>query len=158
MKRFFGGRKTGNKFGATKSTYNGIEFDSIYEKERYIYLLDLQKQGLISQLRLKTKFTLIPQTTKIVPVELKTKVKYVEKVVEQDADYHNDFTYIENGVYVCEEFKSEYTAKLADYILRRKLMVNKIYIHNMRKHGKWVFREVVYYAKRKNLKVKVTDK
>ena len=32
-----------------------------------------------------------------------------------------------NGVYVCEEFKSEYTCALADYILRRKLMIKKIY-------------------------------
>lgn len=158
MKRFFGGRKTGNKFGATKSTYNGIEFDSIYEKERYIYLLDLQKKGLISQLRLKTKFTIIPKITKYVPMELKTKVKYVERVVEQDSDYHNDFTYIENGIYVCEEFKSEYTAKLTDYILRRKLMVNKIYIHNLKNHGKWVFREVVYSGKGKGFKVSITDK
>ena len=158
MKRFFGAKPTNNKFGATKVVYDGIEFDSQYERDRYIYLMDLQKKGEISQLRLKTRFTLIPPVTKMVPVELKTKVKYVERVVEQNADYHNDFTYIENGCYICEEFKSEYTAKLADYILRRKLMVNKIYIHNLRNHGKWIFREVVYFAKKKNLNVKITNK
>ena len=63
--------------------YNDIKFDSIYERDRYIYLVELQKQGLISQLRLKTKFTIIAPTIKYVPIQLKTKVKYVNKVVEQ---------------------------------------------------------------------------
>ena len=158
MKKVFGIKQNRNKYGETKVVYNDIKFDSIYERDRYIYLVELQKQGLISQLRLKTKFTIIAPTIKHVPIQLKTKVKYAKKVVEQNADYHNDFTYIENGIYVCEEFKSKYTAKLADYILRRKLMVNKIYTHNLKNHGKWIFREVVYSAERKEFKVNITDK
>lgn len=159
MKRGFGWTTSNNnKFGANKVVYKGIEFDSQYERDRYIYLLDRQKKGEISQLRLKSRFMLIPQTVTLIPKQLKTKTKYVERVVEQDADYHNDFTYVEDEVYVSEEFKSEYTAKLQDYVLRRKLMVKKIYAHNSKGRSRWIFREVVYSKDRKVVNIKITDK
>lgn len=154
MKRF-GFNRSNNKFHATKVVYKGIVFDSTYERDRYIYLAHLQKQGKISNLRLQYSFTIIPETTKLVPTQLKTKVRWDKRVVEQDAEYTCDFLYLENGVYVCEEFKSEATSKLADYILRRKLMVKKIYEHNKRNHGKWIFREIVYERKGKTT---ITDK
>ena len=150
MKRF--GTGHGNsKYGSSKVEFKGIVFDSKYERDRYLYLLDLQKQGKISGLRRQTSFVLIPKATKLVPKQLKTKVKYVERVVELQSLYHNDFTYIEDGRYISEEFKSSMTSKLADYILRRKLMVQKIYKHNKKGHGLWVFREVVYYDKKKTI-------
>lgn len=155
MRNKFGAGFSKNKFHASKVVYQGIEFDSTYERDRYIYLMDLQKQGLISNLHLKSGFMLIQKTTKIVPIHLKTKTKFVERVVEQEAAYHNDFTYVENGKYICEEFKSVMTSKLPDYILRRKLMVKKIYLHNEKNHGQWVFREVVYHRK---TKIIITDK
>lgn len=153
--RRFPNRKGNSKYGASKVEYKGMKFDSKYELQYYLYLLDLQKQGKINHLRRQTKFLLIPSTKKIVPKQLKTKVKYVERVVEMQALYHNDFTFIENGKYVCCEFKSKMTSKLADYIIRRKLMVKKIYEHNKKGHGQWIFREVVYFNKRKTI---ITDK
>ena len=144
-----------SKYGSSKVSFQGIIFDSKYEVQRYIYLLQLQKEGKISGLRRQTRFLLIPKVTKLIPKQLKTKVKYVERVVEIQSLYHNDFTYIENGKYICEEFKSAMTSKLADYILRRKLMVQKIYNHNKKGRGQWVFREVVYYRK---TKIIITDK
>ena len=155
MARRFGYSRTRNKFGASKVVYKSITFDSTYERDRYIYLCHLQKKGLISCLRLQQKFVLIKKTIKLVPTQLKTKVRWDKRVVEQEADYHCDFLYIENGVYVCEEFKSQMTASLADYILRRKLMIKKIYEHNEKGRSKWIFREVVYYRKNK---IEVTDK
>ena len=154
MKRFSAGHSN-SKYGSSKVEFQGIVFDSKYERDRYLYLLDLQKQGKISGLRRQTQFLLIPKATKLFPKQLKTKVKYVERVVEMQSLYHNDFTYIEDGKYICEEFKSAMTSKLADYILRRKLMVQKIYKHNKKNHGQWVFREVVYFNKRKTI---ITDK
>lgn len=154
MKRF-GARHSHSKYGSSKVEFQGIVFDSKYERDRYIYLLDQQKQGKISALRRQTPFLLIPKATKLFPKQLKTKVKYVERVVELQSLYHNDFTYIEDGKYICEEFKSAMTSKLADYILRRKLMVQKIYKHNKQNRSQWVFREVVYYNKRKTI---ITDK
>lgn len=153
--RRFPNRKGNSKYGASKVEYKGMKFDSKYELQYYLYLLDLQKQGKINRLRRQTKFLLIPSTKKIVPKQLKTKVKYVERVVEMQALYHNDFTFIENGKYVCCEFKSKMTSKLADYIIRRKLMVKKIYEHNKKGHGQWIFREVVYINKHKTI---ITDK
>ena len=154
MKRFGAGQGN-SKYGSSKVEFQGIVFDSKYERDRYLYLLDQQKQGKISGLRRQTPFLLIPKATRLVPKQLKTKVKYVERVVEMQSLYHNDFTYIEDGKYICEEFKSAMTSKLSDYILRRKLMVQKIYKHNSKCRSQWVFREVVYYNKRKTI---ITDK
>ena len=138
MKRFGAGHSH-SKYGSSKVEFHGIVFDSKYE----------------SGLRRQTPFLLIPKATKLVAKQLKTKVKYVERVVEMQSLYHNDFTYIEDGKYICEEFKSAMTSKLADYILRRKLMVQKIYKHNKKGRSQWVFREVVYFNKRKTI---ITDK
>ena len=154
MKRFGAGHSH-SKYGSSKVEFQGIVFDSKYERDRYIYLLDQQKQGKISALRRQTPFLLIPKATKLVAKQLKTKVKYVERVVELQSLYHDDFSYIEDGRYICEEFKSSMTSKLADYILRRKLMVQKIYKHNRKGRSQWVFREVVYYRK---TKIVITDK
>lgn len=154
MKRY--GNGYGNsKYGSSKVAFQGLVFDSKYERDRYLYLLGLLREGKISGLRRQTKFLLIPKATKIVSKQLKTKVKYVERVVEMQSLYHNDFTYFEDGKYICEEFKSSMTSKLADYILRRKLMVQKIYKHNIKGRSQWVFREVVYYNKKKTI---ITDK
>lgn len=144
-----------SKYCSSKVEFQGIVFDSRYERDRYLYLTQLQREGKISHLRRQTPFLLIPKAVKLVPKQLKTKVKYVERVVEMQSLYHNDFTYIENGKYISEEFKSAMTSKLADYILRRKLMVQKIYKHNAKGHGQWVFREVVFFNKRKTI---ITDK
>ena len=152
MKRF--GNST-SKYGARKVTYMGLVFDSTYERDRYIYLCDLQKKGKISNLKRQVKFVLIPPTEKVVPKQLKTKVKYVKRTIEMQASYHNDFCYIEDGKYVSEEFKSKMTSKLPDYILRRKLMVKKIYDHNAKGRSQWVFREVVFFNKSKTT---ITDK
>jgi len=152
----FGYTNTNNKFGARKVEYKGVKFDSRYERDRYIYLLHLQKQGKISGLRLQVGFRIIKKIIKLIPVQLKTKIRYDERVVEKEARYHCDFLYKEDGKIICEEFKSAMTAELPDYILRRKLMVNKIYDHNKRDgRTPWVFREVVY--ERKN-KITITDK
>lgn len=156
MARRFGYTKTNNKYGASKVVFKGIAFDSRYERDRYIHLLHLQANGKISGLRLQQGFKIIKKVIKIVPVQLKTKVRWDEKVVEKEARYHCDFLYKENGRIIVEEFKSKMTAELPDYILRRKLMVNKIYDHNERKgRTPWVFREVVYERKDK---ITITDK
>lgn len=150
------GWTTNNKFGANKVKIKGITFDSKYEADRYLYLLDLYKTGKISHLKLQHSFRIIKKVIKLVPVQLKTKVRYDERVVEKEARYTCDFLYEENGKIIVEEFKSQMTCSLPDYILRRKLMVNKIYDHNERPNRKqWVFREVVYYRKNK---VVITDK
>lgn len=144
----FGYSQANNKYGASKVVFKGISFDSRYERDRYIYLCHLQKQGKISGLHLQVGFRIIKKVIKLIPVQLKTKVRYDQKVVEKEARYHCDFLYKEDGKIIVEEFKSVMTAELPDYVLRRKLMVNKIYDHNERPNRtQWVFREVIYDKK-----------
>ena len=154
MKRF-GYLQANNKYGASKVVFKGISFDSRYERDRYIYLCHLQKQGKIIGLRLQVGFRIIKKVIQLIPVQLKTKVRYDQRVVEKEARYHCDFLYKEDGKIIVEEFKSVMTAELPDYVLRRKLMVNKIYDHNERPNRtQWVFREVIYDKK----KTTITDK
>lgn len=149
--------KGSNKFFAHKVEYKGIKFDSTHERDRYIHLCELQRQGVISGLRLQQEFVLLQPTYKYVPKQLKTKVRFDRRVVEQDARYTCDFIYEECGQMVMEEFKSEQTCKLPDYILRRKLMIKKIYEHNKKPNRKpWVFREVIYYFKKKGKQKEMT--
>jgi hypothetical protein len=150
----YGFGRTTNKYGASKVEFKGITFDSRYERDRYIYLCQLQRERKISGLRLQQGFRLIKKVIKLVPTQLKTKVRYDKRVVEKEAMYHCDFLYWENGRIIVEEFKSKMTAELPDYILRRKLMVSKIYEHNAKGRTQWVFREVVYDKK----ETTVTDK
>lgn len=105
-----------------KVTYKGISFDSIAERDRYIYLFDCQNKGLISDLELQPNFELLPKQTEIVNVHLKTKTKQIEKIVEQDIRYTADFAYRKDGQYIVEDVKgSKYNIE-RDFPLRKKLM------------------------------------
>lgn len=136
--------KKNNKYFAHKVSFRGMVFDSRYELNRYLYLQFQCKMNEIQDLRRQVSFLIIPKTVRLVPKRLKTKVKMEERVVEQESVYTCDFLYREGDKYVIEEFKSEYTAKLQDYILRRKLMIRKIYEHNAKKRSQWIFRSCVY--------------
>ena len=71
-------QKVENEYGA---------FDSKSEYERYLLLLDMERNGLITDLKRQVTYELLPKQTKIVRKELKTKVKEVVKVAEQDMKY-----------------------------------------------------------------------
>ena len=150
------GRRFGkgtNKFGAKKVSYNGIEFDSTVERDRFRYLDHQLKMGEIRCLRLQTRFEIIPQTSKMVAKQLRTKVRYDKKVLEMAAHYTSDFIYIENGRYVMEDVKNDYSQDIRDYPLRRKLIIRKMQKHNTKGRGQWIFRESVY-KKDKKLHIK----
>ena len=89
-------KKIENKFG---------HFDSTSEYERYLVLLDMERNGAISDLKRQITFKLLPQQTKVVRKQLKTKIKDVIKIVERPMTYTCDFTYYKDGEYVAEEFK-----------------------------------------------------
>lgn len=50
--------KRGNKYGAVKTTVNGITFDSRAEAEFYLYLLAEQKIGRIEKIELQHQYLL----------------------------------------------------------------------------------------------------
>ena len=113
----------GNKFFNHKVEYNGIKFDSTLERDRYIFLSDAEKRGLIKNLRRQVVFEIIPKQTHTVAKQLKTKVRYEERVLESNAEYTADFVYTLGDREVVEDTKSTYTRKEADYVLRRKLLL-----------------------------------
>lgn len=105
-----------SKYKARKQEYNGHTFASAREKRRDRELLLLEQAGAISQLELQPEYELIPKQIKL------------NGKAERAAVYTADFRYIEDGVLVVEDVKSKATAKLADYVLRRKLM---LFVHGI---------------------------
>lgn len=121
------------------------EFDSETEFNRYLYLKHLEDVGEIRDLQRQVRFEIIPKLVKDVEVQLKTKVKIVQRVEEKAAHYTCDFTYIEKGgKYIIEEQKSKGTMLARDYPLRKKLIKQIIHKHNEEVGFEdWVFREIL---------------
>ena len=133
------------KYFAKKIRNGHGVFDSQTEYERYLYLKHQEDIGVISDLKQQVQFEIIPKLIKLVPVQLKTKTKYVEKVEEKAAHYTCDFTYINHqGQYVISEVKSRATAMARDYPLRRKLIKQLIHKHNQEVgYEDWAFEEYI---------------
>ena len=124
MAKFFN-RKVNTPYGVS---------DSQSEYKHYLYLLDLEKRGEITNLKRQVTFSLIPKQTIDVEVKLKTKTKIKTIVAEREVTYTCDFAYTDkNGQYIVEDVKSKYTRKEHDYIIKRKLMlfINGIRLHEV---------------------------
>lgn len=98
-----------NKYRNKKVIYSDIKFDSIVEKDRYIYLKAKEEKGLIKGLELQKKFL------------LQDKFNYKGKVVRA-IHYIADFYYIENDIEVVEDVKGIETDA---FKLKEKLFKNK---------------------------------
>ncbi|MBP1312302.1 ABC-type sulfate transport system substrate-binding protein [Paenibacillus sp. 1182] len=94
-----------NKYNAKKKIVDGIEFDSMTEAKRYAELVILERGGLISELTLQPKFTLLEPFT-----------KHGKK--RRAITYKADFMYMEDGKTIVEDVKG-FAAR--DFSLRRKL-------------------------------------
>lgn len=81
------------KYGNKKIMVAGMTFDSKGEAKRYLELVDLQRRGLISNLRRQIAFKLQP-SFKAPGGETIRKMEYIV-----------DFTYTERGKPVCEDYK-----------------------------------------------------
>ena len=75
-------RAKGQKYNNTKVIVNGIKFDSKKESERYIVLLEHERDGSISDLKLQVKFELIPPIKEKYIEHLKTKDKTKERTLQ----------------------------------------------------------------------------
>lgn len=121
-------------------------FDSKTEYERFLYLKHQEDIGVISFLKRQVRFEIIPKLIKKEKIQLKTKTKEVYRVDEMAAHYTSDFTYINaNGQFVISECKGGGTLqRLADYVLRRKLIKRIIYLHNEEVGFEdWIFEEYI---------------
>lgn len=97
-----------NKYHAKKAEFNGIKFDSIHERDRYVELLLMERAKAIMDLKTQVRFPLVPKS------------KYGREIV-----YVADFTYYENGHLVVEDAKSSITKKNPTYRLKKRLMAEK---------------------------------
>lgn len=108
------------KYGNKKCEFQGQVFDSSLEMKRWLFLKDAERRGEISSLRRQVEYILIPAQYRTEVVHLKTKDKYVERLIEKKCSYFADFVYDKDGVAVVEDTKG---LRLQDYVIKRKLML-----------------------------------
>lgn len=109
-----------SKYGNRKAKARGKVFDSTMERSRYYTLSMLEKAGEISDLRMQVPYELIPAIYETQEVQLKTKTKQVQKLVQRAIYYVADFVYKDTeGNEVVEDVKGFRTA---EYRLKKKMM------------------------------------
>lgn len=95
------------KYKNKRTIYDGMVFDSIKEKNRYIELQLMEKSGAIEGLKRQVDFILIDKS------------KYGQCI-----KYKADFTYIENDKLIVEDVKSKAT-KTRVYLLKKRLLAER---------------------------------
>src|SRR5690606_18088184 len=98
-----------NKYGNRKVEMDGVVFDSLAERNRYVELKLLLAAGAISDLELQPRFELQPS--------FKRGRKTVRRI-----EYVADFAYTENGQRVVEDVKSPATLTTV-FRLKEKLFL-----------------------------------
>lgn len=128
---------------STKCTYNGLNFDSTSERDRYIYLCLLEKSGEISDLKCQVKYELVPAQFEELETgeyytrgDKKGQQKVQRRLVEHAITYIADFVYNRDGKEVVEDIKGfthykngMYNNTYNVFVLKRKLMY---YVHKIK--------------------------
>lgn len=109
------------KYGNKKVILGGHIFDSRKEADRWIVLREAERKGLIRNLELQRKFELVPAVTLSQMVQLKTKVKPVQRVIQKAITYTCDFVYIKDGAQVVEDVKISPKIIPHEFRLKEKL-------------------------------------
>lgn len=114
-----------SKYLNKKVVVDEMEFDSKKEADYYLYLKQRQANGEISCLRRQVPYELIPAVWGERVKHLKTKDKVERVCVQKPTNYYADFVYVETatGKEVVVDVKSKYTRTLADYRLKKKMML-----------------------------------
>lgn len=114
------------KYGNTKITVDGIQFDSKREAARYQELKLLERAGVISLLQRQTKFQLIPDqhapSNAVYTKGPRKGQRKPGKLLEHECSYIADFCYIQNGETVVEDAKGYRTEV---YRIKKKLMLER---------------------------------
>ena len=114
-----------SKYKNKKVIIDGIEFDSQKEGKFYLFLKQKEKDGEIDNLRRQVPYEVIPAVWEDEVRHLKTKDKIVRKCVQRATHYLADFVYTDTatGEDVVIDVKSDYTRRLSDYRLKKKMML-----------------------------------
>ncbi|WP_079864822.1 DUF1064 domain-containing protein [Acinetobacter baumannii] len=107
-------KKKSSKYKNIKTKRHGIIFDSEKEANRYDELLLLERCKLITNIRRQVRFNLYKN-----PVTI-----YADGSSKKSTVYVADFVYtdLKTGKDVIEDVKSEYTAKLPLYQMKKQAM------------------------------------
>lgn len=111
------------KYRNSKVTVDGVTFDSKGEQRRYVELGQMQAAGIITDLKQGVTFELAPSC-------------YLGGRARKPAlRYRADFTYVQDGALVVEDFKSPATLANPVYRIKKHLMmtVHGILIQESRK-------------------------
>ena len=108
-RQFIGNYTKQNKYHNKKVEYDGINFDSVKEKNRYIGLKQLAKLGVIQNLQRQVKYELQPS--------FKLNGKIIRSIT-----YIADFVYEQDDVEIIEDVKGMRTK---EYLLKKKLFEYK---------------------------------
>ena len=111
-----------NKYGNKKVEFQGVLFDSKKEMQRYLILLEAQRNGVISDLQRQVKFELIPAITEEYIEHLKTKDKVKNRTIQLAVNYICDFTYKKDGEFIIEDVKASKSMLTKEYLLKKKLL------------------------------------
>lgn len=117
------------KYGNVKLVNAFGKFDSKREYERFLFLMQLEREGKISSLQRQVKYELLPPiySEEVVVGVRKTKVK---KTLQQHATtYTADFVYVENGELVVEDVKISPKMLPPEYVLKKKMLY---YFHGIK--------------------------
>ena len=122
-------RRTKSKYGNKKSEFEGITFDSVKERDRYIFLSGQLKEGNIRDLQRQVKFQLIPARYENKIVHLKTKTKLKPFCVSKAENYFADFTYYrtDNNEFVVEDVKGLDKRTGKPFVTREFILKSKIF-------------------------------
>jgi hypothetical protein len=111
-----------NKYRNKKVSIDGITFDSIRERERYIVLRQMQKSGEISDLRCGESYVVVPKSVNFRQVKYKV-----------------DFVYVKDGKEIFEDVKPKFKSLKSErkyknsgayrvFKIKQKLM---LHVHNI---------------------------
>ena len=119
-----------SKYRNKKVIYNDIKFDSIVERDRYIYLKRKESEGKIQDLKLQQKFI------------LQDSFKYRNKTIRA-IHYIADFTYINaNGGLVIEDVKGVQTTEFKLKAKMFKYKYSDILFYVVKRKGiNWIVEE-----------------
>lgn len=111
------------KYGNKPVTYDGIDFQSTKEGNRYLYLRALEQKGEIRNLECHTVFELIPKITHEEVIHLKTKDKVVTRTDQPPTTWECDFKYEKaDGTTVIEDVKGSKKMITQEWQLKQKLI------------------------------------
>ena len=112
-----------SKYRNKKVSFQGKEFDSKRELQRFLVLKDAESKGIIQNLQKQVKFELIPKIEEDVVIHLKTKNKIQRKTIQLPITYKADFVYEKDGVLIVEDVKASASMRALDkvFLLKEKL-------------------------------------